>query len=81
MAPMVPTLQAALIDGAHAVILFHVHPSGIEAEPSDADKETTEAFEEAFDVCGVILMDHIIAAGDRKKRSYFSFAEDGLLSS
>jgi DNA repair protein RadC len=79
MAPMVPTLQAALIDGAHAVILFHVHPSGIEAEPSDADKETTEAFEEAFEVCNVILMDHIIAAGDRKKRSYFSFLEAGLL--
>ena len=79
MAPMIPTLQAALIDGAHAVILFHVHPSGIEAEPSDADKETTEAFAEAFDVCGVILLDHCIAGGDRKKRSYFSFAEAGLL--
>jgi DNA repair protein RadC len=79
MAPMVPTLQAALIDGAHAVILMHVHPSGIEAEPSDADKETTEAFAEAFDAVGVILLDHLIAAGDRKNRSYFSFAEEGLL--
>jgi DNA repair protein RadC len=79
MAPMVPTLQAALIDGAHAVILMHVHPSGIEAQPSDADKETTKAFQEAFDTVGVILMDHIIAAGSIKKRSYFSFLEAGLL--
>jgi DNA repair protein RadC len=79
MAPMVPTLQAALIDGAHAVILFHVHPSGVEAEPSDADKDTTKAFAEAFDTVGVILMDHVICGGDVKKRSYFSFAEEGLL--
>ncbi len=79
MAPMVPTLQAALIDGAHAVILTHVHPSGIEAEPSDADKETTKAFAKAFDVVNVILLDHVIIGGDIKKRSYFSFAEEGLL--
>jgi hypothetical protein len=79
MAPMVPTLQAALIDGAHAVILFHVHPSGVEAEPSDADKDTTKAFAEAFDTVGVILMDHVIVGGDIKKRSYYSFAEDGAL--
>ena len=75
MAPMVPTLQAALIDGAHAVILFHVHPSGVKAEPSDADKETTEAFEEAFEVVGVGLLDHVIVGHE----SYFSFVEAGLL--
>jgi DNA repair protein RadC len=75
MAPLVPTLQAALIDGAHAVIVFHVHPSGVKAEPSDADKETTEAFADAFEVVGVGLLDHIIVGHD----SYFSFLEDGLL--
>ena len=79
MAPMVPTLQAALIDGAHAVILMHVHPSGIEAKPSQADKDTTKAFAKAFDVVNVILMDHIIAGGSVKNRSFFSFAEAGLL--
>lgn len=75
MAPMVPTLQAALIDGAHAVILFHVHPSGVPAKPSQADKDTTKAFVKAFEVVNVHLMDHIICAGDIKKRSYYSFAE------
>ena len=80
MAPMVPTLQAALIDGAHAVILTHVHPSGVKAEPSDADKETTEAFADAFEIVGVHLLDHIIAGGTEDKPSYFSFVEAGLLT-
>jgi DNA repair protein RadC len=75
MAPMVPTLQAALIDGAHAVVVFHCHPSGVKAEPSDADKETTEAFAEAFEIVNVGLLDHIIVG----HKSYFSFLEAGLL--
>lgn len=75
MAPILPTLQAAVIDGAHAVIIYHVHPSGVEAEPSDADIETTEAFAEAFDTIDVNLLDHLIAGGDIKNRSYYSFAE------
>jgi hypothetical protein len=77
MAPMVPTLQVSLIDAAHAVILFHVHPSGVEAEPSDADKETTEAFAEAFETINVGLLDHVIVG--RGGRSYFSFYEAKLL--
>ena len=78
-APMVPTLQAALIDGAHAVIIFHVHPSGVEAKPSDADKQTTKAFAKAFETVSVYLLDHVIVGGSTKKKSYFSFAEEGLL--
>jgi DNA repair protein RadC len=77
MAPMVPTLQAALIDGAHAVVILHVHPSGVPAKPSDADKKTTKAFAKAFEVVNVHMLDHIIIGGS--KDSYFSFAEDGLL--
>jgi DNA repair protein RadC len=78
-APMVPTLQAALIDGAYAVILFHCHPSGVEAKPSQADKDTTKAFAKAFETVDVILLDHLIQGGDARKRSYYSFAEAGLL--
>ncbi len=76
MAPLVPTLQAVLIDGAHAGILFHVHPSGVKAEPSDADKETTEAFVNAFGCVDVYLLDHVIVGHN----SYFSFVEAGLLT-
>jgi DNA repair protein RadC len=79
MAPMVPTLQAALIDGAHAVIVFHCHPSGVPAKPSDADKKTTKAFEKAFEIVNVHLLDHIITGGDERRRSYYSFAEAGLI--
>ncbi len=79
MAPMVPTLQAALIDGAYAVIIFHVHPSGVEAQPSDADIETTHAFADAFDTVGVYFLDHVIVGGDAKRRSYYSFAEKNKL--
>lgn len=79
MAPMIPTLRAALLSGGGGSLLWHVHPSGIEAKPSQADIETTEAFDEAFEAIGMPLLDHIIIGGDRRRRSYFSFAEEGLL--
>ena len=93
MAPMVPTMQAILMDGPYGAmrailkdgpygaILMHCHPSGIEAKPSQADKDTTKAFAKAFEACGVILVDHIISAGSMEQRSYFSFLEAGLLKS
>lgn len=79
MAPLQPTLQVAIASGANSIILYHVHPSGIEAEPSEADKETTDAFAEACEVIGLPLIDHQIIAGDARNRSYFSFLEAGLL--
>jgi DNA repair protein RadC len=79
MAPLQSTLRTALVSGGDYAILYHVHPSGIEAEPSDADKETTEAFVEAFEKIGMPLIDHIIVGGSSRKPSYFSFAEAGLL--
>lgn len=75
MAPIVPTLQAAVADGAHAVFIFHVHPSGVKAEPSDADRETTEAYVDAFETIDIRFLDHVIVAGDSRKRSYYSFLE------
>jgi DNA repair protein RadC len=79
MAPMVPTLHAALTDGAYAVVIFHCHPSGIEAKPSQADKETTKAFVKAFEIVGIVFIDHIITGGDAERPSFYSFAEDGKL--
>jgi len=79
MAPLQPTLQVALASGANSIVIWHCHPSGIEAEPSEADKETTEAFADACEVIGLPLLDHIIIGGDARKRSFFSFADSGLL--
>ena len=79
MAPMLPTLRAALFGGGEGAILFHVHPSGIAAEPSKADKDTTKAFAKAFDTIGMPLIDHIIVGGSVDDPSYYSFAEDGKL--
>lgn len=79
MAPVQSTLRNALASGGDYAIIFHVHPSGVEAEPSDADIETTEAFVEAFDVVGMPIFDHIIIGGDAKRRSYYSFLEAGKL--
>jgi len=78
-APMQSTLRTALASGGDYAILYHVHPSGIEAQPSDADIETTEAFVEAFEAIGMPLLDHIIVAGDIRNRSYYSFLEDNAL--
>ena len=79
MAPMIPTLRAALLSGGGGAILAHVHPSGIEAEPSDADIETTEAFAEAFEAIGLPLIDHLVIGGSVRDRSFYSFAAEGLL--
>lgn len=79
MAPMVPTLRAAIWGDPYAAIIFHVHPSGVEAEPSDADIETTDAFVEAFDIIDIKFLDHLIIAGDIKNPSYYSFLEDKAL--
>jgi DNA repair protein RadC len=79
MAPVIPTLRAALLSGGQGAILFHCHPSGIAAKPSQADKDTTKAFADAFDSIGMPLIDHIIVGGTSRKPSYYSFAEDGKL--
>ena len=79
MAPLQPTLRAAINVGGDYAIIYHVHPSGIEAEPSDADKETTEAFMDAFESIGMPLFDHIIVGGDSRNLSYYSFLENKAL--
>ncbi len=79
MAPMIPTIRAALLGGGEGAIIFHCHPSGIEAEPSKADKDTTKAFADGFESVGMPLIDHIIVGGDARRRSYYSFSEDGKL--
>lgn len=67
-------VKEALSHNAGAVILFHNHPSGL-PEPSSADRVITKQIQEALDLVGTRVLDHIIVGGDQS----VSFAERGLL--
>lgn len=79
MAPVRATCRAAVVHGAHAAVIFHIHPSGVKAEPSDADNETTAEFLDAFETIDVKLLDHLILGGDIKRPSYYSYLENKAL--
>ena len=67
-------VQKTLEVNAAAVILVHVHPSGV-SDPSDPDKAITQRLKTALGLIDVRVLDHfVIAAGES-----FSFAESGLL--
>lgn len=52
-------LREALIQRAHATLLFHTHPSG-DPTPSNEDMAFTERMKEAAAIVGVRLADHLI---------------------
>ncbi len=66
--------KSALEHQAHALILVHNHPSG-NRKPSDADLKLTKNLKEAGKILEVPVLDHLIFA----ERSYFSFADEGVL--
>lgn len=66
----------ALREGAYAVVALHNHPSG-EPRPSHEDRELTRRLENASQLLGVRLLDHIIIGENR----YWSFSEQNQLSS
>ncbi|CQR73271.1 hypothetical protein SOV_50530 [Sporomusa ovata DSM 2662] len=51
--------QQALLNNASSIILFHNHPSG-NSEPSDADIQLTKKVEDAGQLLGIKVLDHII---------------------
>ena len=63
--------RMALEKKATSVILFHNHPSGCPL-PSDADFSGTDSLRQALSSIDVLLLDHIIIAGD----SWYSFADE-----
>lgn len=67
-------VKKALARNAAAAILAHNHPSGV-AEPSQADQHLTRRLQEALDLVGVRVIDHMIV-GDKE---VISFAERGLI--
>lgn len=68
------TLKRALELGAVSLILAHNHPSG-NLNPSEADKQLTRKLKTASESLDIKILDHIIVT----EKSYFSFADEGLL--
>jgi DNA repair protein RadC len=67
-------VRTALDLAAHAVILYHNHPSGTR-EPSRADEMLTATIKRALAVMDIAVLDHLIVAGTE----HYSFAEHGLI--
>lgn len=66
--------KGALERLAVSIIVAHNHPSGT-LRPSDADIKLTRNLQEGAKLLDMSLADHIIVA----ERSYYSFADEGLL--
>lgn len=66
--------QTACISNAAALILIHQHPTG-DPSPSSEDISITRRLNEAGELMGIKVLDHIII-GDGE---YLSFVERGLL--
>jgi DNA repair protein RadC len=66
--------KAALEYGASGMILCHNHPSG-SVKPSEQVRKLTRRLMEGASILDISLLDHIIVGA----KTYFSFADDGLL--
>ncbi len=64
--------QYAVVNHAACILVAHNHPSG-DPYPSTQDRELTKALEEAGNVMGIPLLDHLVI-GDAR---YYSFKEHG----
>jgi DNA repair protein RadC len=60
--------------GCNSIVFVHNHPSG-DPNPSTEDIKTTQRLEEAGDILGIRVLDHIII-GDKK---YISFKDKGII--
>ena len=67
-------VNIALRNNAMGVILAHNHPGGLPL-PSEEDVATTKSIREALIPMGILLMDHIIVAG----QDYVSMARSGII--
>lgn len=65
----------ALLHSAACVLVAHNHPSG-DLEPSDDDQQITTRLNEAANLLGIALFDHLIIT----KMSHYSFREHGYLT-
>ena len=67
-------LKVAILSNSLSLVLIHNHPSG-ELEPSPEDLEFTHSIQQACELVGIDLYDHLIVTDD----GFTSFRERGLL--
>lgn len=68
--------KAAVLSNASSIMLLHNHPSG-NITPSKSDTMLTDRMNQACELMGIPLTDHIIVGGDNKQ--FFSFREKGMI--
>ncbi len=66
--------QQAILNNAATIILFHGHPSG-DTQPSREDILFTKRLEEAGQILGIKVLDHVVIGESGR---YVSFKEQGL---
>lgn len=69
--------RAAVLAGAAAIVVAHNHPSG-DVAPSAADHALTGRLQEAGELLGIPLLDHLVLNPD-DPTEYASFSEMGAL--
>ncbi|MDP1615094.1 MAG: JAB domain-containing protein [Methylococcales bacterium] len=66
------TYRIAVLKGAASIIAVHNHPSG-DVTPSGDDKAITERLQQAGDILGIKLLDHVIIANaDKRLTGHYS---------
>ena len=65
----------AIKEKANSIILVHNHPSG-DVNPSKSDIETTKRLNEAGELLGIKVLDHVIIGKDK----FFSFKDSKVYS-
>ena len=68
------TFRPALVISATKIVVLHNHPSS-DLEPSEDDLATTRRLQQAGDILGIELLDHIVF----NERKYFSMKEHELI--
>lgn len=66
--------RPAIVYNAAKIMLVHNHPSG-DPSPSRQDRNMTRVLQEAGEIMGIPVIDHVIIGGS----DYFSFSDNGML--
>ncbi len=69
-------IKEATLRSAASIILIHNHPSG-ETAPSSEDIDLTNRINQACNLVGIKVLDHIIIG--KNEEDYLSFAKAGLI--